>query len=77
VVYSTLEEEMEEMEEVQEDMTGIVMRALGMTQYLINQDDHQEVLQVHLMEMTQIILVLILTEILNHLSLSQFILTRS
>jgi hypothetical protein len=68
---------MEEMEEVQEDMIEIVMIATGMTQDQTDQDDHQEVLQVHLMEMTQIVLVstLILTGILNHLSLNQFILT--
>jgi hypothetical protein len=68
---------MEEMEEVQEDMIKIVRKAMGRTQDPIDQDDHQEVLQVRLMEMTRIILVLILTEILNHSSLSQFILTPS
>jgi hypothetical protein len=70
---------MEEMEEVQEDMIEKVMKAMVMTQYLINQGDHQEVLQIHLTEMTRIILVLILTtiEILNHSSLNQFILTLS
>jgi hypothetical protein len=48
---------MEEMEEVQEDTIEIAMRAMGMTQDPIDQDDHQEGLQVHLMEMTRIILV--------------------
>jgi hypothetical protein len=42
---------MEEMEEVQDDMIEIVTKAMGMTQDPIDQDDHQEVLQVHLMEM--------------------------
>jgi hypothetical protein len=40
------------MKEVLEDMIKIAMRAMGMTQDPIDQDDHQEVLQVHLMEMT-------------------------
>jgi hypothetical protein len=70
-------EEMEEMEEVQEDTIEIVMKAMGLTQDPIDQDDHQEALQVCLMEMTRIILVLILTVILNHSSLSQFIFTLS
>jgi hypothetical protein len=70
---------MEEMEEVQEDMRGIVTRAMDRTQDPIDQDDRQEVLQVHLMKTTQIVLVstLILTRILNRLNLSQFILILS
>jgi hypothetical protein len=70
---------MEEMEEVQGNLIETAMKVMGMIQDPIDQDDHQEVLQVHLMEMTQIIsvLILILIVILNHSSLSQFILTLS
>jgi hypothetical protein len=68
---------MEEMEEDQEDMIEIATKAMDMIQDLMDQDDHQEALQVHLMEMTRITLVLTLIVILNHSSLSQFILTLS
>jgi hypothetical protein len=40
------------MEEDQEDMIEIVTRAMEMPLAPIDQDDHQEVLQDHLMEMT-------------------------